>query len=521
MPTGTTQPVYETETGLARLLAACLPGRHLAGALLMGLALRLLFILQYPTETPDFRLYDELARNWLYRGVYGLWLEGRLVPVGVRAPGYPAFLAAVYAMAGRNVPAVMLTQAVVDLITCVLIAFLAALVTSAATGASAAKASSGAGRAAVIALWLAALCPFTANYTAVPLTEPLAIFLTTLVLLILVVAFQREVAWASRRQGPSPPTAVSVAGKIHGTPGQVPTLPHLPWFLAGLVAGVGTLVRPETPLLLAVAGLVLLARWWRPRNLGKLARAGLLLTVGLAVPLAPWAARNWHTLGEVQFLAPRYAQLPGEQPPVGFYAWARTWQTRYKETEVIVWKLESEPISIDDVPASAFDSGQERRKVAALLAQHNENLQITAEIDEGFRQLAGERAHRHPFRTWLWLPFRRAVTMWFTPRIELLPYSGQVFPLAKEWDEDRDDLLWTVGLGLVNLLYLALAAAGAWKFRRAPEVAFLVAFPLIRTVLFTQMDAPEPRYLLVCFPAIIALASLALIHKSVVAEPRP
>jgi len=40
-------------------------------------------------------------------------------------------------------------------------------------------------RVALAALWLAALCPFTANYTAVVLTETLVTFFTALALLIL------------------------------------------------------------------------------------------------------------------------------------------------------------------------------------------------------------------------------------------------------------------------------------------------------------------------------------------------
>jgi hypothetical protein len=39
-------------------------------------------------------------------------------------------------------------------------------------------------RITIAALWLAVLCPFTANYTAVALTEVLAMFLTTLAILI-------------------------------------------------------------------------------------------------------------------------------------------------------------------------------------------------------------------------------------------------------------------------------------------------------------------------------------------------
>lgn len=508
MPTGMTKPVYETRTGIARFLAAPLPGRHLAGALLTGLAVRLFFVLAYPTETTDFRLYDQLARNWLYRGVYGLWLDDKLVPVDVRAPGYPAFLAAIYALAGPHRAAVMLAQAVVDLATCLTIAFLAALLM-----AMYAEAGSGynrpAGptapatrRAAIAAVWLAALCPFTANYTAAPLTEPLTIFLTAVALLILVSALltvsrpQAATAWSL------------VDNPAEGRPGKDRT-----WFFAGLVAGVATLVRPETPLLLGVVGLVLFARWWRPRNWGKLIRVGLLLAAGLILPLAPWAVRNWRTLGELQFLAPRYAQLPDEEAPAGFYAWVRTWQARYTEADMIVWKLETDPLSLADVPAAAFDTQDERERVAALFAKHNEELKLTPRIDQGFQQLADERARRHRFRTWLWLPLRRAVTMWFTPRIELLPYSGQVFPLAKEWDEDREDLVWTLALWLVNLAYLALAVAGSWKFRHSFAVVFLVSFAFLRTVFFTQMDAPEPRYLLVCFPAVIALAALAFVPK--------
>ncbi len=503
--TGMREPIYETRSGLLRFLAACLPGRHLAGALFTGFALRLFFILQYPTETTDYRLYDQLARNWLHHGIYGVWMDGRLVPVDVRAPGYPAFLAAIYAFAGTNPMWVMLVQAIVDLATCMLITFLAVLLIGGRAEPNASRPA--ARRAVILALWLAALCPFTANYTAVPLTETIAIFLTALILVVVVTALATMEYGASASRRPTGDSSSHKPGAV-----ETPAL-HKSWFFAGLITGVATLVRPETPFLLGVVGLVLLVCWWRPRHWGKLLRAGLLLAAGLALPLLPWAARNWHTLGEVQFLAPRYAQLPGEQAPAGFYQWVRTWQIGYSEADMIVWKLENEPLSVSDVPASAFDSEQERRRVAALLDLHNEDLKLTAEMDRGFQQLAAERAHHHPFRTWLWLPFRRAITMWFTPRIELLPYTGQVFPLAKEWDEDREDLVWTLSLWLANLAYLGLAAVGAWKFRYSLPALFLMAFALGRTLFFTRMDAPEPRYLLVCFPAVIALAALAFVKE--------
>ena len=117
----------------------------------------------------------ELAWNWLKNGVYGFPVNGRLTPVDMRVPGYPAFLAAVFAFAGQSTRAAMLAQVVVDLATCFVIALIAARL---APGAARR-------RVAIAGLWLAALCPFTANYTAVLLTETLVIFLTALAMLVL------------------------------------------------------------------------------------------------------------------------------------------------------------------------------------------------------------------------------------------------------------------------------------------------------------------------------------------------
>ena len=72
----------------------------------------------------------------------------------------------------------------------------------------------------------------------------------------------------------------------------------------------------------------------------KLARAGVLMGVGLLLPLAPWAARNWRTLHEVQFLAPRYAQMPGDFAPRGFDAWTATWLWRFRDVYLTQWNLE-------------------------------------------------------------------------------------------------------------------------------------------------------------------------------------
>src|SRR5580698_2600312 len=98
---------------------------NVALAAISGLALRLYLVLKFPvTDTGDAPFYIELAWNWLKHGVYGFPVNGQLTPVDMRVPGYPAFLAAVFAFAGNSPRAVMLAQAILDLATCFLIALI-------------------------------------------------------------------------------------------------------------------------------------------------------------------------------------------------------------------------------------------------------------------------------------------------------------------------------------------------------------------------------------------------------------
>ena len=95
------------------------------------------------------------------------------------------------------------------------------------------------------------------------------------------------------------------------------------------------------------------------------------------------------------------------------------------------------------------------------------------------RNFARSRAsgpQRHPLRTYVKVPLLRSLTLWFTPRVELLPSSGHLWPLREEWQDDRPDFLVTLGLTVVNVIYIALALAGAWMARRRPGVALLIVF---------------------------------------------
>jgi len=467
---------------------------HPVTALAAGLCLRLFFVLQYPANSGDTVLYEQMATNWLQHHVYAMNVNGAILPVDLRMPGYPAFLAVIYAITGRmGADArfyVMLAQAAVDLGACLVSAGLAALLALLRPNPGSWR------RVFLVTLWLAVLCPFTANYVAVPLTEVFAGFFTAAALVALIgliwdgcggkVALLKT-EWAARNSE----SIFALA--------------------CGFLVGMGTLFRPETPLLLAVGWMVIAFIWLRKRRVLFCLQLVMLSAVGCILPLVPWVVRNAITLHELQFLAPKNSNLPGELVPYGFMAWENTWLFRVKDCYLVPWKLNGEVINLDDIPPRAFDTPEEKERVAAILEQYNEDVSLTPEEDAAFGQLARERTARHPLRTYLWLPVTRAFTIWFTPRIELLPYSGDVFPLKEAWQDDRVDQSVTVGFFLLNVLYVALAAWGAGRLwgencaLRLP-VAFLVGYMLLRTAFLTTLETPEPRYVLECFPAVFALA---------------
>ena len=460
--------------------------KHLAPALLAGLALRLFFIWRFPFYSGDTAYYEELARNWLYRGVYGFYSHGQLVASDARAPGYPAFLAAIYFLAGTGRMAVMLAQAFVDLATCLLAAGIAHRL---ATGAPDPART----HVAAAALWLTALCPFTANYTAVPLTEVLATFFTTLALLVFLSSEGMAIDRTASRGD------LLRSAKI--------------WFAGGLVVGLGTLVRPETPLLLGAVLIFLWLRYRRPANWKKLALATLWPIVGVLLPLAPWAARNAVSLGRVQFLAPRYAETYGDVLPTGFYSWTKTWMFRFRDAYLFTWKLASQPIDVKNLPSYAVDSPEEFSRVASLLERYNRAHSMTRQLDLEFAELAQERAEHHPIRTYVWIPIERAAAMWFTPRITLLPFSGRFWPLAESYHYNPVEFEVTLGLTLLNIFYIGMALAAAWSCRANPGVLLIVVFIFLRTAFLTQLQTCEPRYVLVCFPALLAIAAQLWRHS--------
>jgi hypothetical protein len=473
---------------------------HPLTALLAGACLRLFFVLKFPASSGDTVIYEQLASNWLKYGKYAMDIGGQPVPVDLRMPGYPAFLAILYALAGRTGEsarfAVMLAQVVVDVAGCLLIAVLAALLVSLYDFHAKPR------RVFTAALWLAALCPLTANYVAVPLTEVWATFLTILAFLIFVILL-------SRVNSETLPVWLPSHWK-HGSLA-------IPAALAVAAIGMGTMFRPETPLLLATSGLLLTYWMLQRRQVSQWLLTGVVMFFAFALLLLPWTLRNAKTFHEFQPLAPKDATLQGEYDPKGFMAWERTWLYRVRDCYLVPWKLNDEPINLDDIPDSAFDTPEEKEKVAAVLETYNDDLSLNEAEDAVFAQLARERTARHPLRTYLWIPLKRAGRLWFTPRIELLPISGHVFPLAYMSEEDPVDQRLTIFYFFLNIVYVGLGIAGACKLWMArsvrPAVLLLLFYLLVRTAFLTTIETPEPRYTLVCFPALLALGAQVFTGK--------
>ena len=440
--------------------------RFFLGVSVAALALRLFFVFKFPHVTADSTLYADLAKNWLLHGVYGITADEHVItPSFVRLPGYPGFLALMFAIFGLdNYTPVLFLQLLVDLGTCFVVGDLARRCIS--------------GGAAKAAFVLSALCPFLAVYTAAALTETLEIFFTALAMDFAIVGLSDLEAEGLR-----------------------------PWLASGACVAACILLRPDGGILLAAIGgylgfFLLRVRKTRSRAI-LIARAGIVLACSALAPLVVWGLRNYHTLHRVEFLAPRYANELEEFVPMGFNHWTKTWIADYVSTEEIYWNVPGEKIDPDNLPSRAFDSEQQHVETVALLDEYNLALHVTPELDARFAALARERTHSHPLRYYVWLPVLRIADMWLRPRTELLPPDSRWY----EFDDDRRWIVLGVGFGVLNLLYVLAAIAGLVRGQPIAWVGLGLCYIVLRSAFLGTLENPETRYTLECFPALIVMAS--------------
>ena len=316
----------------------------------------------------------------MLHGIYGTTTSGSLRPTLIRLPGYPLFLVACFKLFGmEHYHAVMFAQTAIDLATCVLIAAFTRRIWSA--------------RAGWFALWLAVLCPFTANYAAVPLTETLELFWIAVALYALARFLETSRSWPPRWSWA--------------------LLQALAWSYAALLRPDGALIAVALCPAMVWYG----RKRWGMRRVLPYAAVAAFLSI---LPFIPWTIRNWSTFHVFQPLAPRYATDPGEDTNPGFNRWTKTVCVDLACTWEVYWNVDSDVIDIAKLPARAFDSPEQYEQTRGLLRDYNKTQSLTPEMDDRFAQIAADRIRAKPFRYYLALPLARLADMWLRPRTELL-----------------------------------------------------------------------------------------------------
>jgi hypothetical protein len=433
----------------------------------------------------DSFVYGEIGKNLLLHGQFALGGVGdKLDPTLIRLPGYPFFLALCFRVFGmENYASAAWVQIPLELVGCLFLADFARRIAPAQLRSGAAHCT----------LWVAALCPFTAIYSAMPMAEALTLFAISLALWS-VARFQTRPGWGYAL---SFAFAVTYAALLRpdGALVAVALAPALLiglWRREGKQEAVDAILPPEKPVTIHTFQII------------RMAAVCLLLAL---TPFVIWTVRNWQVFHLFQPLAPRFANDPGQETYPGWERWVKTWSLDYVSTYNVYWEVPGSPLELNALPGRAFDSAEQYAETVDLVADYNVKGQardLVPELDARFGKLADERISAHPLRYYLWLPLGRVADMWLRPRVENLPIDLDWWVYSHHRKETR--FCWAYA-GL-NALYLVLAAAGIWL--RPRNWHWMVAYLVMRSGLLLSVAAPEARYTLECFPMLFVLSGIGL-----------
>jgi len=491
-------------------------------AIAAGLVLRLWMLKSLFQVNGDTLIYGDLAKNLLLHGSFALTLSsGATYPTLIRLPGYPLFLAACFRVFGmENYFAAACVQIGLELLGCLLLADFVRRIAPP-------EASRG---APLATLWLGALCPFTASYTAAPLTETPTLFVLALAMW----------SMARFRERPGSPLAggSESRGRWGGGPGWANALCFtfaVTWaaflrpdgalaavaFAPALVIGLERNPSNSAHSDCARSGFFLRKKPGEERRSGcacsdsavprgaitpqKLMRMTVVCVLLALAPFAVWTARNWSVFHVFEPLAPRLANDPDERPNLGFERWVKTWCLDFVSTNDIYWNAPGGKLEMSDLPSRAFDSPTQYAETAAIVADYSSRgMEITPEIDARFEKLAEERIAAHSLRYYVGLPLGRVADMWLRPRVENLNIDSDWWVYANH----HADTEFSWAYVALNALYLLLGFGGLCM--RPRYWGALLAYMLLRSALLLTVAAPEARYTLECFPMMFAAGGIAL-----------
>ena len=213
--------------------------------LVFALAARIIYIApiaERPADSmSDEKDYDHLALS-LAAGKGYVDLNG--APTVRRAPLTAAFFSLIYIAFGHNVLAVRVVQALLSVLTCLLVYLIAGVFFN--------------GIEALLAASIAAIYPSFIIFTGKLLSETLLIFLITL--------------------------SVYLMLKKRGNP-----LGN--YFLSGLCFGLASLTRPSS--LLVPLFIILTFAIFKILSAKDMAKKIVCLTIAMLIVISPWTARNW------------------------------------------------------------------------------------------------------------------------------------------------------------------------------------------------------------------------------------
>ena len=417
-----------------------------------------------PVLAGDAPEYLQLTRNLAALNGYSLADAPPFEPTAFRGPGYPLFLLA--ATLGLHLPlaAVAVAQILLQ----------AAMAWAVACAVRSTTAS---------ALWgvgaglLAGLYPTVVRYNLILLTEGLA---TSLVTLAGVMSWRLLVA-----EDRSPAREGSTG-----------------WLGVGLLLGFSSLVRSE---MVAFAAAFLLVPWFGSRRSRSRWGAVLLLGLGTAALVGPWATRNYMVTGRLTLTTDL-----SEQVPVGYMHWLITWMDHPRYVQAIAWDVASfgryDPSAF---PPNAFVSEAERDRVHGLLSSTRGSALVGSPADSAFEELARERRRHKPLQVFLTTPLLRVVRSW-----AYLPTAGVYRPWYAKGRPPADIIEaasprhWPqVLLILLSLALLGLGTLGA-LLSLGPSGRVLLPFTvlLLGRIALLWVAHPEPRYSLEAIPSAVVLA---------------
>jgi 4-amino-4-deoxy-L-arabinose transferase-like glycosyltransferase len=404
--------------------------RSLTGLLFLltlALALRVVWVGLVPNEqVADFATYDAMAQSFLHGHGYTDSL-GR--PSAFKPPGWPLALAAIYRITGESAFAAKVIQANLSTLLCLLIFLVARHLYDE--------------RRAFVALTLAALHPaFVYSVTLLGTETSFAVL------------------------------SMSAIFVLTGLPpGSDPG-----WWrpaLAGLCMGAAGLMRPMALLFPAAVAVWLLVdrRPWKPSL-----RALAVITLCMALPVAPWTLRNWHAFGRLvpvstngggnllygnndgDFMVwvphERLAALPGFPPPAA-------------------WEAMDEPARSSALQRMAWNTI--RRDPAGFFARWPEKfylLMISPDVPALYWNVEGLPDDRRPASSTL-------TTLASLERI----FSWGLLSLAalgllRDGSEDPRRALVYAVMGIWTLFHLVYWGKPRFRFPMIPLMVVLAAGPL-------------------------------------------